>query len=62
VDQAPVRRLPTTSSYAYWSARATTGSPLTRARREELPSEGIVRGAVQVPPEGGPVLFLADHR
>jgi biotin-dependent carboxylase-like uncharacterized protein len=26
----------------------------------ELPSEGLVRGAVQVPP-GGPVLFLADH-
>lgn len=27
----------------------------------ELPSEGTVRGAVQVPPGGEPVLFLADH-
>jgi allophanate hydrolase subunit 2 len=27
----------------------------------ELPSEGMVRGAVQVPPDGKPVLFLADH-
>jgi biotin-dependent carboxylase-like uncharacterized protein len=37
------------------------GPPLTRSRRDELPSEGIVRGAVQVPPDGKPVLFLADH-
>jgi biotin-dependent carboxylase-like uncharacterized protein len=37
------------------------GPPLTRARQDELPSEGIVRGAVQVPPDGKPVLFLADH-
>lgn len=29
--------------------------------RGELPSEGVVRGAVQVPPSGQPVLFLADH-
>ena len=27
----------------------------------ELPSEGVVRGAVQVPPGGEPVVFLADH-
>ncbi|MHA3723142.1 5-oxoprolinase subunit B/C family protein [Leucobacter sp. HY1910] len=27
----------------------------------ELPSEGMVRGALQVPPGGEPVLFLADH-
>jgi biotin-dependent carboxylase-like uncharacterized protein len=27
----------------------------------ELPSEGIVRGAIQMPPSGRPVLFLADH-
>jgi biotin-dependent carboxylase-like uncharacterized protein len=36
------------------------------ARREEaagreLESEGMVEGALQVPPEGRPVLFLADH-
>lgn len=27
----------------------------------ELPSEGLWRGAVQVPPSGEPVVFLADH-
>lgn len=27
----------------------------------EVPSEGLVRGAVQVPPGGVPVVFLADH-
>ena len=27
----------------------------------ELPSEGVVTGAVQVPPSGLPVVFLADH-
>src|SRR5690606_42084462 len=39
----------------------TTGPALERARREELPSEGMVLGAVQVPPDGTPVVFLADH-
>jgi biotin-dependent carboxylase-like uncharacterized protein len=38
-----------------------TGPRLARARDEELPSEGLVTGAVQVPPDGAPVLFLADH-
>ncbi|WP_433784185.1 biotin-dependent carboxyltransferase family protein [Actinomycetospora sp. CA-101289] len=28
---------------------------------EELRSEGLVGGAVQVPPDGQPVVFLADH-
>ena len=37
------------------------GPRLTRARDGELPSEGLVPGAVQVPPDGAPVLFLADH-
>ena len=40
------------------------GTALTRAPRfedRELPSEGVVRGAVQVPADGRPVLFLADH-
>lgn len=34
-----------------------------RPEREgaELPSEPILTGAVQVPPEGAPVVFLADH-
>lgn len=37
------------------------GTPLERACTDELPSEGMVRGALQVPPSGQPVLFLADH-
>ncbi|MFP5335997.1 MAG: biotin-dependent carboxyltransferase family protein, partial [Actinomycetes bacterium] len=37
------------------------GEPLDRVRQGELPSEGMVRGALQVPPSGTPVLFLADH-
>jgi biotin-dependent carboxylase-like uncharacterized protein len=37
------------------------GGALERAGSGELPSEGIVRGSVQVPPGGEPVLFLADH-
>ncbi|WP_380164381.1 biotin-dependent carboxyltransferase family protein [Jannaschia sp. R86511] len=32
-----------------------------RAGQDELPSEGVLRGAVQVPPSGTPVVFLADH-
>ncbi|MFP5370515.1 MAG: allophanate hydrolase subunit 2 family protein, partial [Actinomycetes bacterium] len=37
------------------------GPALERTRTDELPSEGMVRGALQVPPSGRPVLFLADH-
>jgi biotin-dependent carboxylase-like uncharacterized protein len=37
------------------------GPPLTRAREGELNSEGMVIGAIQVPPSGKPVVFLADH-
>lgn len=37
------------------------GPPLVRTRSDELPSEGMVLGAVQVPPDGRPVVFLADH-
>lgn len=37
------------------------GTPLQRTRQGELASEGTVAGALQVPPEGLPVLFLADH-
>ena len=37
------------------------GPRLARARDDELPSEGLVPGALQVPPDGAPVLFLADH-
>ena len=37
------------------------GEPLERTRTVELPSEGLVLGAVQVPPDGQPLVFLADH-
>jgi biotin-dependent carboxylase-like uncharacterized protein len=37
------------------------GAPLPRAREGELPSEGVVLGAVQVPASGQPLIFLADH-
>ncbi|KUN97200.1 biotin-dependent carboxyltransferase family protein [Streptomyces caeruleatus] len=39
----------------------TEGPALERAVTRELPSEGVVLGAVQVPPDGRPVVFLADH-
>ncbi|MGP4023733.1 biotin-dependent carboxyltransferase family protein [Actinomadura sp. 3N407] len=37
------------------------GPPLVRARAGELGSEGMVTGALQVPPSGMPIIFLADH-
>ncbi|GAA2710898.1 5-oxoprolinase subunit C family protein [Actinoplanes palleronii] len=38
-----------------------TGPELTRAVGGELPSEGLVLGAIQVPANGQPLIFLADH-
>jgi biotin-dependent carboxylase-like uncharacterized protein len=43
------------------TALRLTGPVLERAVRGELPSEGLLRGAIQVPPDGQPVLFLSDH-
>lgn len=40
---------------------ASDGSQLERQVGGELPSEGIVTGAVQVPTAGQPLVFLADH-
>ncbi|MFG1705946.1 biotin-dependent carboxyltransferase family protein [Nonomuraea sp. M3C6] len=37
------------------------GPELARAKEGELPSEGMVTGAIQVPPSGQPIVFLADH-
>jgi biotin-dependent carboxylase-like uncharacterized protein len=37
------------------------GDRLHRSRTGELPTEPMVLGAVQVPPNGQPVVFLADH-
>ncbi|WP_342030309.1 MULTISPECIES: urea amidolyase family protein [unclassified Microbacterium] len=36
------------------------GPPLERTRHDELPSEGMRPGAIQVPPHGRPVVLLAD--
>ncbi|WP_077037682.1 5-oxoprolinase/urea amidolyase family protein [Pelomonas sp. KK5] len=44
--------------------RLEGGAPLQRRSdlaSAELPSEGTIAGALQVPPSGQPVLFLADH-
>lgn len=38
-----------------------SGPALQRVRTGELASEGMVLGAVQLPPDGLPVVFLADH-
>jgi allophanate hydrolase subunit 2 len=37
------------------------GATLARAVHRELPSEGMVEGAVQVPADGAPIVMLADH-
>ena len=54
---------------ATWTVGAETnrigvrldGPPIERRRHAELPSEGLVIGAVQVTPDGRPVVMLADH-
>jgi allophanate hydrolase subunit 2 len=38
-----------------------SGVRFTRRITRDLPSEGLVRGAVQVPPDSDPVMLLADH-
>jgi KipI family sensor histidine kinase inhibitor len=54
------------ASYAVTPASDRTGlrldgPALPRASRDELPSEGVVTGALQVPHGGQPILLLADH-
>lgn len=59
------RRLTTST----WTATAHSdrmglrldGASLDRVIGRELPSEGLVEGAVQVPPDGRPIVMLADH-
>lgn len=38
-----------------------SGPPLPRLTGRELPSEGMVTGSIEVPPDGQPILLLADH-
>jgi biotin-dependent carboxylase-like uncharacterized protein len=53
----------------WWTVRADSdrsglrmdGPPLPRSDQEEWPVEGLVRGAIQLPPSGRPVVLLADH-
>jgi biotin-dependent carboxylase-like uncharacterized protein len=54
----------TVSSHSDRVGVRLTGEPLQRHTSrldQELPSEGVVRGSIQVPPSGEPVVFLADH-
>jgi biotin-dependent carboxylase-like uncharacterized protein len=37
------------------------GASLKRTHAEELRSEGVLSGAIQVPPSGAPILLLVDH-
>lgn len=37
------------------------GLPLEREEHCELPSEGVVRGSIQVPPSGQPTVLMSDH-
>lgn len=41
--------------------RLASEAALVRASKAELPSEGCVAGALEVPPDGKPLLLLADH-
>ena len=59
---APSPRAPTAvSSASNRIGLRTEGPPWSGPSAGELPSEGMVLGAVQVPPDGRPVVFLADH-
>ena len=64
-DPAALARLTTTtwrvSSHSDRVGLRLDGGTLPRRRPGERPSEGVVRGAVQVPPSGEPLIFLADH-
>ena len=37
-----------------------TGPSLERRHHRQLPSEGLVEGAIEVPPDGQPIVMLAD--
>lgn len=51
----------TVSTDSNRSAIRLKGDLLARVVDDELPSEGLVPGAIQVPPDGQPVVMLADH-
>ena len=42
-------------------ARLAGSRPIDRSQQDELPSEGLLCGAIQVAPDGQPTIMLADH-
>ena len=64
LHRVDVSRLPATFSVSPDSNRIgvrLTGNPLRHLDTTQLPSTGLVRGAIQVPPAGDPVIMLADY-
>jgi biotin-dependent carboxylase-like uncharacterized protein len=49
------------STQADRSAVVLDGPGLRRSRSDEVPVEGMARGAVQVPPSGRPTVLMSDH-
>ncbi|WP_353649207.1 5-oxoprolinase subunit PxpB [Nakamurella sp. A5-74] len=65
-DDASIARLlgapwTVTTSADRVGIRLAGAHPLARIDAAELPSECVVTGSIQVPPDGQPILFLADH-
>ncbi|MEO5794878.1 MAG: 5-oxoprolinase subunit PxpB [Rhodoferax sp.] len=61
VERLATQRWQVTAQSNRVGLRLAGDIPLDRAIPGELPSEGTALGALQVPPSGQPVLFLADH-
>ena len=65
--ETPLASRPAAAAPAFTPEAAPGGGeeepepPIRRTRTGELPSEPVVRGAIQVPGSGEPILFLADH-
>ena len=38
-----------------------SGPPVAPFRTDQLPSEGMMLGSIEVPPSGFPIVFMADH-
>lgn len=51
----------TVSQHSNRVALRLEGPPLRRTGPDTIPSEGAVLGAIQVPADGLPIVFLADH-
>ncbi|TKA01169.1 5-oxoprolinase subunit C family protein [Actinacidiphila oryziradicis] len=51
----------TVTTYSNRIALRLEGPPLQRRHTTELPSEPVVTGAIEVPSDGNPLIFLNDH-